>query len=335
MTELSRRPRNSLRQLSEDCVIEVLKIKLDHPYWGARKIQQIYKKGRPFEEAPSESSIKRILDKMGLVKKKRVKRVNPGQELLRQMIQPEGPNDVWTVDFKGWWYASGTEKCVPLTIRDQESRYIQEIRAMEKQTSESVKEVFEKVFKQYGLPKAIRTDNGTPFATYNSLLGLTRLSAWWMSLGIKPDRIKPGCPYQNGAHERMHKDLKNEVQKRYKGSLNQYQQILDLWREEFNTERPHEALGYKTPSEVYTKSERKYIESEELIYPFGFERRKVMYNGSIKIKGVEIPISSALRGYHVGLSPNTDKRMDLWFNEFLLGGVDLVTYKFYTNQNRV
>ena len=332
----STRPNNSPNQLSEDTVIKIIQLKFDHPSWGTRKIQKIFEKSYPLSDVPSESSIKRILDKAGLVKKKRVRRANPSQDLLRQLIKPVNPNDVWTVDFKGWWYSSDKFKCLPLTIRDEKSKFIHDIRLMKNQTAEAVRDVFVDVFKKYGLPKVIRSDNGSPFAAHNSHLGLTRLSAWWMSLGIIPDRIDPGCPYQNGGHERMHRDLKKEVQRQYKANLSFYQNIIDEWRNEFNTIRPHEALNYKTPSEVYSPSPIKYEgDIDEILYPFNFERRKVSSSGTIKLKNTEIFITNALAGYYLGLELKEHNRLNVWFNEFLIGEIDLQSYAFYTVQERI
>ncbi|WP_350342423.1 IS481 family transposase [Proteinivorax tanatarense] len=258
LRDLSKRPKESPQKLSEDCIIKILNIKHAHPSWGARKIQKIFEKNYPFESVPSESSIKRIFEKAGLVKKRRVKRADTNQDALRQLIQPEKPNDVWSVDFKGWWYSTDNKKCDPLTIRDDDSRYLLATRLLQRQATEPVKEVFEEVFKKYGLPKTIRSDNGTPFAHRGSLLGLTRLSAWWMSLGIIPDRTEVAKPQQNGGHERMHRDLKAEVQKINNSTYSHNQKIVEEWRREFNHVRPHEALDYQTPSDRYTPSEIKY-----------------------------------------------------------------------------
>ena len=279
---------------------------------------------------------KRVFDKAGLVKRKRVKRVNPSQNLLRQIIQPDNPNDVWTIDFKGWWYSLDNNKCLPLTIRDEKSKFIHEIRLMKDQTTDAVKDVFVNIFKKYGLPKVIRSDNGSPFAAYNSPLGLSRLSVWWMSLGIIPDRIKPGCPYQNGGHERMHRDLKMEVQKQYKVNLSLYQTIINEWRTKFNTIRPHEALDYKTPAEVYRPSPIKYDgDVDEILYPYNFESRKVSSSGYIKIKNTSIFITSALAGYNVGLELQGDDRLSVWFNKFLIGEINLHSFSFNTIQERM
>lgn len=332
----STKPHSNSAQLSEDTVIRIMKIKLAHPSWGARKIKSIFQKSYPLIDVPSESSIKRIFDKAGLVKKKRVSRVNPSPDLLREMIKPDNPNDVWTIDFKGWWYSLDKNKCLPLTIRDEKSKFIIEIRIMKDQTTDAVKNVFADIFKTHGLPKVIRSDNGSPFAAHNSPLGLSRLSAWWMSLGIIPDRTYPGCPYQNGGHERMHRDLKSEVQKQYKVNFSFYQTIIDEWRDEFNTVRPHEALNYKTPAEVYTASPIKYNgDIDEIIYPFNFERRKVGSNGEIILRNTRIFITKALTGYQLGLELKDNNCLGVWFSKFLIGEIDLHSHSFYTIQERI
>jgi len=328
LDDMTTRPHNSPNQLSEDDVILILQLKQAHPTWGARKIEQLIK--NKYTISPSESSIKRVFEKAGLVKKRRVRRVDTSVHTLRKIIQPEEPNDVWTVDFKGWWMCDDRTKCNPLTIRDDSSKYILDIRALRNQQTRPVKDVFEEVFKQNGLPKFIRSDNGSPFACNNSILGLTRLSAWWISLGILPNRIDPGKPYQNGGHERMHSDIKKEIQRDYKTNLNVVQKVFDSWREEFNYVRPHESLGMKTPSDFYISSPRKYKgDIDDLIYPLGMQSRKVSSNGEIKVKNSRIPITSALSNYNVGLDEVENNLYNVWFSNFMLGTLDLRLLKFY------
>lgn len=189
-----RTPQNSPRQLDEDTVIRLIKLRTVHPTWGAKKLAVLYKKAYPNDKAPSESSIYRVLGKAELIKKRHYKKVNTTASRLRNQISANQPNDVWTVDFKGWWVSNG-EKCIPLTVRDLKSKFIFTVRLMEKTTAGEVKKVFQELFKKYGLPKVIRSDNGTPFASPNGLLGLTTLSAWWISLGIMPDRTDPRLSY--------------------------------------------------------------------------------------------------------------------------------------------
>ena len=320
----SRAPQNSPNQLDEDTVIRLLNIRTAHPSWGPKKLAVLYKRAYPNDPAPSESSIYRVLGKAGLIKKRRIRSVDTaGVKLMRRQIQADEPNDVWTVDFKGWWYSS-QQKCLPLTIRDLKSRYILAIVLMEAGTAEAVKSVFKKLFLKYGMPKAIRSDNGSPFATVNGLLGLTTLSAWWMSLGIIPDRIEPGKPTQNGSHERMHADLSREIQGNILGGVKANQEAIDLWADEYNTVRPHEALLMKTPSEVYCRSERDFVDEEiEWAYPLGFETRKVCKHGCVKVKKKRYLVSSSLRGLTAGLQPQDDDSQYLvWIGDFPLALLD-------------
>jgi putative transposase len=329
LSDQSRSPKNSPSQLAEDAIIRIIKLKLAHPTWGPKKILQLYEGAYPFEKTPCLSSIGRVLDKAGLVEKRRSRRVQPEQDSFRRLYKAEAPNDVWTVDFKGWWFTTTNEKCLPLTIRDEYSRYIFEAQLMVKADTQSVREVFTRQFMMNGLPSMIKSDNGPPFAAPNGSLGLTKLSAWWMSLGILPTRIEPGKPYQNGSHERMHRDIAFDIQRRIQGDLRETQAALDLWREEYNTVRPHEAIGMSTPVSRYQKSEKGYSgDIDEIIYPANFISRRVSANGTIGLDGIRIYINHALIGYPLGLQADDDNRLNLWFSEFLLGSVSLESYSF-------
>lgn len=325
----SKAPITNPDSLAEDVVIRIIKLRQAHPTWGAKKLKILYEKAYKDGSKPSISSFQRIFNKMGLVKKRRVRPVKPDSNRLRQHIKPEAPNDVWTVDFKGWW-VSNREKCLPLTIRDAYSRFIIDIRLMQSQSAEAVRAVFTEAFKKYGLPKVIRSDNGTPFAAPNSLLNLTCLSVWWISLGILPDRIDPGKPTQNGSHERMHADMSRELQGKTAGGIAANQAAIDAWRKEYNEVRPNEALGMKTPCEVYSPSPTKYEgDVEQLEYPFGFLIRKVFCNGQIIINGRRVSVGFALRSFHVGLLPKDDFTLTIWIADFPLGEIDLNTYCFH------
>ena len=332
----SRKPKNSPNALSEDAVIKIIQLRHHHPTWGAKKIAKIIANKASLRDAPSVSSVYRILDKANLLKRKRFHKTKTlNKENLHQLIEPANPNDVWTIDYKGWWLSEDIKRCNPLTIRDLKTRYTLAVNLTPRQDTHSVKKVMAKVFTEYGLPKIIRSDNGSPFAAYSSPLGISRLSAMWMTLGILPDRISPGKPYQNGSHERMHRDLKQEVQKRTRGSIRYYQRIIDQWRYDYNFIRPHEALAMVTPATVYTPSPRKfdgYI--DEIQYPSGFERRKVDNNGYIKWENQSIRISSAFGGYHVGLAYEDEHTLKVWFSDFLIGQIDLVSSSFYTVANK-
>lgn len=329
LCDQSRTPGKSPNQLDEDTVIRLIKLRTAHPTWGPKKLAVLYQKAYPQSPAPSESSIYRVLGKADLIKKKRVHTVKADASRLRNQIPASQPNDVWTVDFKGYWYSDG-EQCLPLTIRDLASKYILAIRLMCSPSADAVRAVFEQLFHQYGLPKVIRSDNGIPFATSHGMLGLTRLSAWWIYNGIIPDRTQPGCPTQNGSHERMHADLSNEIQGKISGGIAANQSAIDAWTQEYNQIRPHEALGMKTPAEVYRKSEISYQGTpEEIEYPIVFITRKVSKYGCVRIKRVPVLVSGALRGMTVGLQAQNDYEYMVWLADFPLGILSIETYCFH------
>lgn len=317
----NRAPKNSPDSLKEDVVIGLIKLKTAHPYWGGKKIHALYAKNH--SDPPSLSSVNRILNKAGLTKKRRVKQVSTDNNRLRQRILPEQPNDVWAIDFKGWW-KSGGEICEPLTVRDLHSRMLLETRLMRSKDTDAVMAVLTELFKKYGLPKVIRSDNGAPFAAPNGLLSLTRLSAWWITLGILPDRTEKGKPGQNGSLERMHGDIAREIEGKIGGGILANQAAIDAWREEYNTVRPNEAIGMLTPSELYRPSERKYYgDYDELEYPAGFLPRKVCGTGEISLFGIRVSIGYALRGLTVGLRHSHDNTYEVLLADFLLGTLNM------------
>lgn len=323
LNDSSKAPLTSPNQLDEDTVIRLLSIRSAHPTWGPKKIAVLYERAYPEDPAPSESSIYRVLGKAGLIKKRRIRTAEAeGVDLMRRMIPAENPNDVWTVDFKGWWY-SGGEKCLPLTIRDLSSKYILDVRLMEQTTAQAVQKEFLTLFNRFGLPKVIRSDNGTPFASTNGFLGLTTLSAWWMYLGIIPDRTQPGKPTQNGSHERMHADISREIQGKIAGGIKANQEAIDLWVKEYNEVRPHEALNMKTPAEFYKTSDRIYEEDVvEIEYPIGYLSRKVNKHGKIKLQKEQYQLSSSLRGLTVGIQEQEMGEYMVWLGEFPIATLD-------------
>jgi transposase InsO family protein len=240
--------------LSEDVVCRIVALKQAHPHWGPRKIKVLYERAHKGHDAPSESSFKRVLEKAGLVDKRVARRPAHEAGRIQSRRAASAPNEVWTVDFKGWWHAADGRRCEPLTIRDAHSRFVLCAEPLERATTTAVRARFEQVFATYGMPQVIRSDNGPPFASPNGLLGLSALSAWWLAVGISLDRIDPGRPDQNGSHERMHRDMALELQARARGDLDQQRAALSIWREEYNTTRPHEVLGMRTPAELYTSS---------------------------------------------------------------------------------
>lgn len=291
------RARLTQDMIDGDTAAELIRIKNAHLAWGPKKIREIYAKAYPQKDVPSLSSVKRILDKAGLVKPRKIRPpVSSDCPRLQQQIQAQAANDVWSIDFKGWWKSDG-EICEPFTVRDRYSRKILCTKLMQSKSSVAVRAVMTDLFKTYGLPKVIHSDNGTPFAAPNGILNLTTLAVWWITLGILPDRSLKGHPEQNGSLERMHKDIADEIEGKVPGGISANQAVLDEWVKEYNSVRPNEAIGMKTPDELYTKSERKYTgDYDELEYPLGFLVRKVTGGGEIILNGVRITIGYALRG---------------------------------------
>jgi len=322
MVEESRRPRSSPERLGEEAVCEIVRLKLAQVSWGPRKIRELYL--RRHGEVASESTFKRVLERAGLTERRRQRRRSSSEAgKLCSGRRGAAPNEVWTVDFKGWWRSYG-KRCEPLTVRDEHSRYVLEVRAMENARTETVRQSFERLFERNGLPEAIRSDNGVPFASVSGLLGLSRLSAWWVALGIDLERGRPGHPQDNAAHERMHRDISREIE-----ALGETdQEAMELWHQSFNYERPHEALGMRCPGEVYRSSERKYDGTpEDLDYPQMCSRR-VSAQGTIKVDDQSIFLSRALAGWSIGLKPVSAEGMEVWFGRLFLGELDLAASNF-------
>lgn len=325
MAEESRKPRSHAHELPEAVVCEIVHLKQAHPHWGPRKLEELYKR-KHGGQGPSESSFKRVLGRAGLTERRKVRTARDGGR-LSSGLKAEQPNEVWTVDFKGWWKDREGLRVEPLTVRDEASRMLLELRWLSNSKTETVRECFERLFERHGLPGAIRSDNGAPFASHQGLLGLTRLSAWWLALGISLERSRPGCPQDNGAHERMHRDVRRELQA---GRIGRDQAAFDLWREEYNHERPHEALGMKTPGEIYRPSARRYEGTPvDLDYGGMTTRRVNERHGCISHGGEMISISSALGGWSVGLCPCPDQDLqEVWFSRLLVGHLDETTASF-------
>jgi len=322
MEELSRKPLKSPKGLGESVVCEIVRLKGRHKHWGPRKIRELYR--RQHGEAPSESTFKRVLERAGMTEKRVVRQRESTGRLYQGRVAKE-PNEVWTVDFKGWWYSREGGRCEPLTVRDEFSRYVLDVRAVADSRTETVKACFERLFEKYGLPGAIRSDNGSPFAAVSSVLGLSRLSAWWLVLGIDLERSRPGCPQDNGAHERFHLDMSREVEGR-DGA--EQQAALDQWRKEFNEERPHEKLGMKFPAEVYRRSVREYQGTPADVEYRAMEKRKVASTGMMKYREQEYFLSTALRGWSVGVEATSGDLYNVWFGRLLLGQIEPATASF-------
>jgi putative transposase len=330
MREHSRRPRRSVEQLDESTVCAIGKLKLAHPRWGPKKIRALYAKIHG--PAPSVSSCHRILRKLGLVQPRK-RRVRRAWSSLTSEVTVRAANDLWTVDFKGWWRALDGQRCEPLTVRDAYSKYVLATVVMAETGFAAVKAVFVQLFTLYGLPTAIRSDNGSPFATAAAPLGLSRLAAWWISLGIDPVRGRPGCPQDNSAHERMHGDIAAEIATHVQSDPSAQQAALDIWRREYNEVRPHEALNDCSPAEVYRKSSRRYHEQRPE-YRCGYLVRKVSAHGTIKWNGKLIFISTAIAGHEIGLSLTPDQKYETWLYHLLIGTIDPQTCAFQVAPSR-
>jgi transposase InsO family protein len=324
MSERSRRPHGHADELREAVVCEIVRLKQAHPHWGPRKIQALY--GRKHgKELPSESSFKRVLERAGLTVARRRKRAEQTGRLSSGAHATQ-PNDIWTVDFKGWWNDCRGLRVEPLTVRDEYSRMILELRVLPDARSDSVRQCFELLFERYGLPGAIRSDNGSPFACSHALLGLSRLSAWWLALGINLERNRPRCPQDNGGHERMHRDIRYELQSQ---RLGRDQEAFEVWRHQYNNERPHEALAMRVPAEVYRPSERTYEGTpEDIDYDYMDVRKVHKQSGMIRYRKEMIFLSTSLSGWSVGLSTRNDGLLEVWFSTLLLGHLDPQTAGF-------
>lgn len=300
----------------------LLEFKARWPLWGAPKLRCKLLEAVGEERCPAESTVSEILRRHGLSRvRKARRRAVPSENPLSHC---QGPNEVWCADFKGWFVTGDGKKCTPLTISDGHSRYLLRCQGIGGETGlVAVKPLFIATFREHGLPAAIRTDNGPPFASCG-LCGLSELSVWWMLLGIGVERIEPGKPQQNGRHERMHRTLKEATASPPHANLRRQQKAFDEFREEYNRERPHEALGQKPPAEVYRDSEREYSERKpkQAGYPDDWEKRKVRGCGQMKWKGGDVRINKALVGYEVGLKPLDTGKWAVYFEGIELGIFD-------------
>jgi transposase InsO family protein len=299
-------------------VLSVLEAREAHPRWGPKKLGQHLRR-KLGDDTPSRATVARILARFGLV---RHRRRRPERSVVESApdVTAKECNDVWTVDLKGWWSSGDGSRCEPLTVRDAFSRYVLASKLVPDTTTETVRPVFEALFRRYGLPRAIQCDNGSPFISVRSPAGLTRLSAWLVSLGIQLIRSRPGCPQDNGGHERMHRDLSDEVQAFPSVTWSGEQRAIERWRQEFNHVRPHDALDGKTPAEVYRPSSRRSLRPVRWSHPRHWLVRKVTpANGRVWIGGVPVRVGKALGGHRIALEPLSEGHYRAWFGNLDLG----------------
>jgi putative transposase len=317
LEDRSRKPCSSPTQTPQHLVDAFIELRCRHPSWGAKKLLSILQKRHPSGALPGRSTVCDILRRHGLVPKKRHKRHigHPGKPTT--LIA--APNDVWSADFKGQFKTGDGLYCYPLTVADGYSRFLLGCQALSSTRVAEAKPVFTRLFKEFGLPKRIRTDNGVPFAT-TTLGRLSQLSAWWVRLGILPEFIEPGKPQQNGRHERMHRTLKAETTRPPARTRRAQQSKFAHFREEFNCQRPHEALDMRTPAACYEPSPRKMPNKPPpLEYPDRFEVRYVSANGGIRWNHQWVNVSHVCVGEYVGLEEIDDGVWNVYFGPLKLG----------------
>ncbi|HXV64102.1 MAG TPA: IS481 family transposase [Vicinamibacteria bacterium] len=320
LEERSRAPLSHPHAVTDEVVENVLRIRKKHPRWGPRKLRVILRRQYPQLPLPAPSTIGEILRKNGLTRtRRRIRRSSPYGDRLGSY---DSPNAVWCADFKGHFPVGG-DRCHPLTISDGFSRYLLACQALRRPLYQPTRKVFESVFREVGLPQAIRTDNGAPFSTL-APGGLSRLSVWWIRLGIHPERILPGRPEQNGRHERMHRTLKSETAKPPRSSFRAQQRALDQFRSEYNEIRPHEALGQQVPASLYRPSLRAYPRRlPEIDYPDHFQVRRTYPNGMVSFGCTQWYISGCLVSERIGLEEVDDDRWKVYFGPIALGLLDV------------
>jgi len=318
-SDRSRRPFRQANRLPPAIEATIVRLKREYPGWGAPKIREKLRQQFSGPHLPAISTVHAVLDRHSLVKRRRRRRhAATGTALSR----PTEPNALWCADYKGEFMLGNRRYCYPLTVTDFASRYLLTCEALSTTQEKFAFTVFERAFKEFGLPQAIRTDNGVPFASAHAIYGLSRLSVWWLRLGIQIERIKPGHPQQNGRHERMHLTLKQEATKPAAPNVLQQQARFDAFVEQYNQERPHQALGMKVPADVYARSARVYRGLEELTYPFHDQTITVTHCGRICFKRQKVNLSQVFAGQNVGVTQVGERIWLVTFMQYDLGYFD-------------
>lgn len=319
LNDRSRAPYRQANRLPFQVEKTILGIKKEHPTWGARKIRDKLLRQYTMIKPPAVSTIHAVLDRNGLVKRKKRRRHKAQGTAL---IGADAPNGLWCADYKGEFMLGNREYCYPLTISDYKTRYLLACEGVASTRSDFAFSIFERAFKDFGLPHAIRTDNGVPFASGNALFGLSKLAVWWLRLGIQIQRIKPGHPEQNGRHERMHLTLKKEATKPAAFNFLQQQERFDHFVGVYNNERPHQALNGAYPGEIYTPSPRAYEPPGKPEYPYHDRTKLVTRCGRICLGRRKINLSSVFAGQYVGIREVDDQIWLVSFMEYDLGYFD-------------
>lgn len=319
LTDRSRRPYRHANQLPLTVEKWILRLKREYPTWGAPKIRERLRRRCPDVHCPAISTVHAVLDRHGLVTRRgRARRRAHGTPLS----QPTQPNALWCADYKGEFMLADRRYCYPLTVTDFASRYLLACEALSSTQARDAFTVFDRVFRAVGLPGRIRTDNGAPFASTSALYGLSKLSVWWLRLGIQLERIAPGHPEQNGRHERMHLTLKREATKPAAPNALQQQERFDAFVARFNRERPHAGLQMQVPADVYEPSARPYTGLPPLEYPFHDWSATVTHCGRVCYRGQKVNISQALAGQLVGVRQVAERIWLVTFMHYDLGYFD-------------
>ena len=315
----SRRPQRQANRLPPQLEAVIVRLKREYPGWGAPKIREKLRGQSSAPHLPAISTVHAVLDRHGLVRRRRRRRHHAtGTGLSR----PTDPNALWCADYKGEFMLGNRRYCYPLTITDFASRYLLTCEALSTTQEKFAFTVFERTFKEFGLPGIIRTDNGVPFASAHALYGLSKLSVWWLRLGIQIERIQPGHPQQNGRHERMHLTLKKETTKPAASNVLQQQARFDAFIQQYNQDRPHQALDMKVPADLYTRSPRVYRGLEDLTYPFHDQTVTVTRCGRICFKGRKVNFSHVFAGQNVGVTQVGEHIWLVTFMQYDLGYFD-------------
>jgi transposase InsO family protein len=321
LKEICRAPVNHPNQTDEEIIGRLVESKLLHMTWGPKKLLDFLTVRHPQIKWPSVCTAEKWLKRRGLVKERRLRKRTPAYS--EPFLACDAPNKVWSADYKGQFKTGDGRWCYPLTITDNMSRYLLTCKGLSSPCHADTRPWFEWAFREFGLPEAIRTDNGTPFAG-RGVSGLSRLSIWWIKLGIRPERIESGKPQQNGRHERMHRTLKQDTAKPPKPDMDRQQIRFDEFRHEYNYERPHEALNQKTPARFYKPSPRRFPEQiREPEYDHGVEVRTVHHQGEIRFKTNHYFLSELLAGEQVGFVEAGDGKYEIRFGFHPIGILDL------------
>ena len=320
LQDLGRAPRRHPNQTPAVMEQAVLELRRAHMTWGPRKLKRVLERAQPERGWPAASTIGALLAREGLVVGRKRRRRTP--PYAQPFAAADAPNRVWCADFKGWFRTADGTRIDPLTLSDAYSRYLLRCQAVEKTDTERVQAICEAAFREYGMPEAIRSDNGAPFAS-RAVAGLSRLAVWWMKLGIVPERIAAGHPEQNGRHERMHRTLKQETATPAAPNRRAQQRAFDRFRREYNEQRPHEALALQTPAAVFVRSARSYpARVPQPEYGSALRVRRVRQHGDFSWKHENVFLSEVLWGERIGLLPVDDRFFTIYFAAFPLARFD-------------